>query len=315
MARTRTVKIGLFQDEELADLDLMARLLFIGLWLLADREGRLEDRPRRIKGLLFPYEACDTETHLGSLHDAGFIFRYSVDGSRYIQIVHFVKHQNPHPKEAASIIPAPFVAIQAQPEQEIEEPCNYMESNVISRKSHEKLPGSSIPSIPSIPSYDPGDSSQSAEVSPVELPVITTSKRTTRSPNGDPYAYAHAIAEALGYGDYPNKGEACKMAKDCLRQGVDCQEMIDCGKFMLETNESFWVSQTIQIQSIVRQLPAYRKAVAAGGKPGSFLERNVGGNNGKYKKHLGPQPGQSREEYYGGPSKVTGPGERVPSSP
>ena len=44
------------ENEELADLDPIARLLFIYLWMLADREGRLEDRPKRIAGRALPYD-------------------------------------------------------------------------------------------------------------------------------------------------------------------------------------------------------------------------------------------------------------------
>ena len=54
--RARNIKPGFFENEELADLPPLTRLLYIGLWLLADREGRLENRPRRIKAQIFPYE-------------------------------------------------------------------------------------------------------------------------------------------------------------------------------------------------------------------------------------------------------------------
>ncbi len=46
--RARGIKPAFFKNEELAELGTVAQLLFIGLWCLADREGRLEDRPKRI---------------------------------------------------------------------------------------------------------------------------------------------------------------------------------------------------------------------------------------------------------------------------
>ena len=49
MARARNIKPGFFKNEFLAEMPCEVRLLFIGLWTLADREGRLEDRPKRIK--------------------------------------------------------------------------------------------------------------------------------------------------------------------------------------------------------------------------------------------------------------------------
>lgn len=101
------MKPGFFKNEYLAELDPIARLLFIGLWTLADREGRLENRPIRIKGELFPYENINVEPHLDGLERTGFILRYEVDGKKYIQIINFKKHQNPHNRETASIIPPP----------------------------------------------------------------------------------------------------------------------------------------------------------------------------------------------------------------
>ena len=107
MARARNIKPSFFLNDQLAELDPLARLLFIGLWCLADREGRLEDRPRRIKAEVLPYDDCDVDAFLTDLHRAGFIIRYEVAGERYIQVVNFTKHQNPHVKEAKSTIPPP----------------------------------------------------------------------------------------------------------------------------------------------------------------------------------------------------------------
>lgn len=107
MARARNIKPGFFKNEVLAELPFEARLLFIGLWTLADREGRLEDRPKRIKAELFPFDGFDVDSMLSRLQSDQFLTRYTVDGARFIQIENFVKHQDPHYKEKASEIPAP----------------------------------------------------------------------------------------------------------------------------------------------------------------------------------------------------------------
>jgi len=107
MARARNIKPALFKNEILGVADPIYTLLFSGLWLLADREGRLEDRPLRIKAELFPYrEGLDMPAMLGWLHDSGFIYRYSFGENRYIEIANFTKHQNPHKNEVASEIPS-----------------------------------------------------------------------------------------------------------------------------------------------------------------------------------------------------------------
>lgn len=41
-------------NEDIVELSIEARLLFIGMWTLADREGRLENRPKRSKCPYFP---------------------------------------------------------------------------------------------------------------------------------------------------------------------------------------------------------------------------------------------------------------------
>jgi hypothetical protein len=107
MARMRTIKPGFFTNEELCELEPLARILFAGLWCWADREGRLEDRPRRIKKEILGYDDGDVESLLGALVARGFIARYAAAGGRYIQVVNFARHQNPHVREAPSAIPAP----------------------------------------------------------------------------------------------------------------------------------------------------------------------------------------------------------------
>lgn len=107
MARLRTIKPEFFQNEDLAELSLATRLLFIGLWTLADRRGILEDRPKRIKALLFPYDDIDVQTALSDLKAAGFINRYTVNGVPGIHIIRFTAHQNPHINERENDVPEP----------------------------------------------------------------------------------------------------------------------------------------------------------------------------------------------------------------
>lgn len=105
MARARNIKPSFFTNEDLVELAFEVRLLFIGLWTLADREGRLEDRPKRIKMAIFPADNVDVESGLEELAKAGFIDRYTASGVACIQVVNFAKHQNPHVREAASELP------------------------------------------------------------------------------------------------------------------------------------------------------------------------------------------------------------------
>lgn len=106
MSRIRTIKPEQPKDEGLAALSIPTRYLFAFLPCLADRKGRLEDRPRVIKLEIFPWDEVDVDKILADLSPK-FILRYESAGKRYIQIKTFEKHQRPHPKEADSIIPSP----------------------------------------------------------------------------------------------------------------------------------------------------------------------------------------------------------------
>ena len=74
--RSRNIKPGFFLNDELGELPPLARILFVGLWCLADRAGRLEDKPKRIRAAVLPYDECDGEELLSMLACHGFIVRY-----------------------------------------------------------------------------------------------------------------------------------------------------------------------------------------------------------------------------------------------
>lgn len=114
MARIRALKPDFFKDEDLATLPYEARLLYQGLWCFADKDGRLEDRPKYLKVEIFPYDNINIEKYLNMLcspniedrPDKVFIRRYIVDGRKYIYIPEFLKHQSPHHTEKESVLPS-----------------------------------------------------------------------------------------------------------------------------------------------------------------------------------------------------------------
>lgn len=107
MPRIRYLKPDFFLDEDIAELPHSHRLAFQGLWCYADREGRLEDSPRKLKALIFPYEEIDMNKVLDDLTKKPFIHRYKTEKKGFIQILTFTKHQRPHHTEKHSEIPAP----------------------------------------------------------------------------------------------------------------------------------------------------------------------------------------------------------------
>jgi len=105
--RARNIKPGFFMNDQLADVPFEGRLLFQGLWCIADREGKLDDRPRRIQAEIFPYDDVDVDALLAQLEAEKLIIRYETEECRYILIPTFLKHQNPHQNERPSCIPDP----------------------------------------------------------------------------------------------------------------------------------------------------------------------------------------------------------------
>ena len=105
--RARNIKPGFYKNEDLAECEPLARIIFTGLWCMADREGRLECRPKRIKAELLPYDNCDVVKLMEQLRKYGFIIAYKANDKIYLSIPSFTEHQNCHVKEIASTIPAP----------------------------------------------------------------------------------------------------------------------------------------------------------------------------------------------------------------
>ncbi len=203
MARQRIIKPDFFTDEDLAACSPHARLLFPGLWMLADRRGRLKDQPAVIRGAVFPYEPeQDADLLLNELEERGFVQRYEVDGRRFIQIPTFEKHQRPHPKEAESVIPPV--------------PDGYEKAVELHGTAAKRLDcKSSLPVVPSflrsfVPSKPsdnaPSDISGSAPPEPVAAPVQI-------APKGTPWLAPYFDAWHSVYPEAELSGKAGELAK------------------------------------------------------------------------------------------------------
>ncbi|MGA0595631.1 hypothetical protein [Enterovirga sp. CN4-39] len=96
MARIRSIKPEFPQSETIGKLSRDARLLFIMLWTIVDDEGRARAASRMLASLLFPYDddaPASIEGWLAELERESCIRRYEVDGSRYLDIPNWLKHQ------------------------------------------------------------------------------------------------------------------------------------------------------------------------------------------------------------------------------
>ncbi len=65
----------------------------------------MEDRPKKIKGNIFPFDAIDVEPLLAELERWKFIKRYEIFDIKIIQVIKFREHQSPHGTEKDSNLP------------------------------------------------------------------------------------------------------------------------------------------------------------------------------------------------------------------
>lgn len=107
MARIRTIKPEFFTSEDIVELSPLARLLYIALWCEADREGRLNWKPRTLKMKYLPAESCDVMLICDELVSSNLVKPYVIDGEPYAVLPSFKKHQAINVREAKSSIPAP----------------------------------------------------------------------------------------------------------------------------------------------------------------------------------------------------------------
>lgn len=196
MARARLIKPGFFMNDGLAEVALAGRLLFAGLWTISDREGRLEDRPKRIKAEVMPFDNVSIDRLLTDLAERGFIVRYESGGRRLIQIVNFLKHQTPHMREPASTIPAP------------DEPCA---STVLEQVKHQ--PGPAVPIAVTVTVPIPAD----VDDVPLDVREIrdTVMSKLSSKHQRDPIRWDEALSFAR---DYPGKyTELSEAIDECRR--------------------------------------------------------------------------------------------------
>lgn len=114
MPRIRTIKPEFFQDEKLAPLSPLDRLVFLGLISMADDAGRLLDNVKVIDAFIFACSDDTSRNSLDTLARLARIVRYtSESGQRLIQIRNWTDHQKVD-HAARHVLPAPTDADLAQ---------------------------------------------------------------------------------------------------------------------------------------------------------------------------------------------------------
>ncbi|WP_447902434.1 hypothetical protein [Pseudomonas serbica] len=277
MARSRNIKPGFFSNEHLAELDFATRLLFIGMWTEADREGRLEDRPRRLKMALFPADNVDIELMLNGLQNFGFIRRYVANGCRAIQIVNWSKHQNPHVKEAQSTIPAEvFEPVQDWYEESTgQAPCEYG-SFPADSLSLDSLSSDSL--IPASPIEDqnllPVAGAQAASNVKVLKPKAARQKTDVQIANANTWdAYTIAYLDRYGVEPVRNAKVNAQIAQLVQRLGAD--EAPQVAMFYVTVNDSFFIRASHELGLLVARAEGIRTQWLTGRQVNAVTARQM----------------------------------------
>jgi len=102
--RTRQINREFWDSGSIGGLTHFERLLFIGLWCMADREGLLKFCPARIKASIFPLDdmpISEVSQSVDSLISVGLVEK-SEGVITLLYIPKFLEYQHIHPHEAAS---------------------------------------------------------------------------------------------------------------------------------------------------------------------------------------------------------------------
>lgn len=95
--RIRSIKPEFCTDEKIGGLSREERLHFILLWMVCDRNGVIEFRPRQLAAQLYPYDHDMTNDRFKALTSAVLqkclCSHFSHDGRDFIRVNNFTKHQ------------------------------------------------------------------------------------------------------------------------------------------------------------------------------------------------------------------------------
>ena len=106
MPRKRIIDPEFWLDNEISKLTYKNRLLYIGLWTLADDFGILENDLNKIRASVFPYSNCKIDKEMAELIRLKKLEEYEVEGKKYFWVKNFLKYQwFSHPSHKFPIIP------------------------------------------------------------------------------------------------------------------------------------------------------------------------------------------------------------------
>lgn len=108
MGRIRTIKPEFPQSQSVGNLTRDARLLFLLLFTVADDSGTARGNSRMLASLLYPYDKGVDDLINDWLHELeaeGMVDLYVVDGTEYLRLTNWHKHQKVDKPSASKFPP------------------------------------------------------------------------------------------------------------------------------------------------------------------------------------------------------------------
>lgn len=103
--KIRSVGPAFFQDDDVLEVSIAARLLLLGISNLADDQGVFRWKPMSLKAHVFPADNVDVKALLGELEAADLIRRFEAEDSTFGAVRGWGRHQKP--KDARGTHPLP----------------------------------------------------------------------------------------------------------------------------------------------------------------------------------------------------------------
>lgn len=191
MARIRTIKPEFWSSPGIETLEYRWRLLYIGLWQLADDFGRGSFNPREFLGFVFPADMSEDSAGIrrgcGELRRVFGVEFYSVGGRHFYAIPSWEKHQKVDRRTKASKFPGPgegvpFDPVSDQPLSDVLD----VSANIPAGSAGDTAGSAGVPRNSGVGTGEQGNSNKGVEVPSKLLAEQAHVKPPQDFPDGEP---------------------------------------------------------------------------------------------------------------------------------
>ena len=253
--RSRNIKPAFFKDSKVVACSFEARLLFQGLWCMADYMGRLKYDALEIKMEVFPADSVDIDAKMQELSENKLIEIYTEhSGTTLVQVSNFTRHQNPHinekqdkDKNPMPCLPSVEECKQPEKEDEPEKPDieqQVKDALVLVREYYQSDPADSLLLIPDSCSLIPEPrflKPDSPLLHPEDLSANADPPAKPKEPKTNPTWKAYALAYESRYGAEPIRNASVNGQLSKFIDRVGREEAPNIAAYYVSSNNQWYV--------------------------------------------------------------------------